>query len=82
VLCNNTCSIHKNLETSRQGSRVLRFGDKNVNTMGDEVVARSVVNPSADWWRPTRAIATWPRRLMANAVPPAGSIGLCRTGRF
>jgi hypothetical protein len=40
-----------------------------VTDVGDEVVARSVVNPSADWWRPTRTVATWLTWLLvAQAV--------------
>jgi len=31
----------------------------------DEVVARAVAEPTPDWWRPTRALATWLTWLLA-----------------
>jgi hypothetical protein len=36
-----------------------------VTGVGDEVVARAVAEPSADWWRPTRVLATWLTWLLA-----------------
>jgi len=36
-----------------------------VTGVGDEVVARTVAEPSADWWRPTRTLATWLTWLLA-----------------
>jgi hypothetical protein len=45
-----------------------------VTGVGDEVMARSMASSSAEWWRPTRTLATWLTWLFAAQA--AGQVAL------